>query len=413
MARRRIEHMSDHESAIDADDDERTAFDHETIDLADEPRDHAAEPWPVPATEPEEPHRFWEPPAEPRASDGRGGTRAIALFLAALLGAAVGGGGAYVALDGGRGVATVRVSAPVDGDTSTAPADAAARVAEVVLPSIVQIDVAGTFGASGLGSGVIYSSEGYIITNDHVISGADAIQVNLPDGTVLPAAIVGTARNTGIDIAVLKVVPPEPLTAATFGSSRDLRVGELAVAIGSPFGFQSTVTAGIISALNRNETLPGGVRFMDAIQTDAAINQGNSGGALANADGEVIGVNTAIISETGGNVGLGFAIPIDIVRKVADQIIQEGTARLPVLGISGDSLAGGEGARVREVEPGSGAADAGLQVGDVIVSFDGEDVSSMDQLISLILEKDVGDSVPLEILRDGRRISLTATLGAR
>ena len=234
----------------------------------------------------------------------------------------------------------VRVAPPVDPGELEAPADAAARVAQAVLPSIVQVEVRDPFGRAGLGSGVIYTPSGFIITNDHVVAGADEIVVNLPTGEQLPAALVGTARPVGVDIAVLKVVPDaEALPAATFGSSAALQVGELAVAIGSPFGLESTVTSGIISALHRNPDLGPDAGFPDAIQTDAAINQGNSGGALANSRGEVIGVNTAILGGT-GNVGVGFAIPIDLVRHVADQIIETGAAELAFLGVSGDDLAG-------------------------------------------------------------------------
>ena len=395
--------------------------DDETIELRDDPAPSTGTGstgvmWPDAASEeppaPAEPPSFWEPPAEPTPRRSGGG-RGLALFLAALLGAGLGGGGAYLALDGGRGVATVRVAPPVDTEVLPGSENTAATVAAAVSPSIVQVDVASAF-ADGLGSGVIYSSDGFIITNEHVVSGAREVVVNLADGQRLPAAVVGSARNVGVDIAVLKVVPTEPLAAATFGSSRDVRVGELAVAIGSPFGLQGTVTSGIISALHRNQDLGGGVRFTDAIQTDAAINQGNSGGALANSRGEVIGINTAILGGGGGgNVGVGFAIPIDIARKVADQIIETGSAQLAFMGISGDNLAGEEGARVREVTPGGGAEEAGVRPGDVIVEFDGETVTSMDELISFVLERDVGQTVKVIIIRDGDRQTLDVTLGAR
>jgi S1-C subfamily serine protease len=400
--------MSDNDHLVETSASEETS---ELVDL-DAARSHpVSEPWPTPADDDPTRRTFWEPPAEPLPKRAGAGTRATSIFLAALLGAGLGGTGAYLALDGGSGVATVRVPSPVQG-ASTGSTDAAARVAAAVLPSIVQVEVAGAFGEGGQGSGVIYAQEGYIVTNDHVVAGAEEIQVVLPDGARLAAALVGTARTVGVDVAVLKVVPDEPLTAAVLGDASKLRVGELAVAIGSPFGLQSTVTSGIISALNRNENL-GGVRFTNAIQTDAAINQGNSGGALANANGEVIGINSVIISGTGGNVGLGFAIPIDIVRKVADQIIEDGRAQLPFLGILGDNLPESGGARVREVEPGTPAARAGLRADDVIVRFGGETVTSMDQLISLILQKNVGDEIEVVVLRDGREVSLRVTLATR
>ncbi len=366
---------------------------------------------------PEEPYgSFWEPPPPPgpaREDGGRAG-RGIALFLAALLGAGVGGGAAYVALDDdpAAGVTAVRVAPPVE-PGQQGPAEATARVAQAVLPSIVQVAVQDPFGRAGLGSGVMYTSDGFIITNDHVVAGAEEIVVNLPTGEQLPAAVVGTARPVGVDIAVLKVVPDEgPLPAATFGSSETLQVGELAVAIGSPFGLESTVTSGIISGLHRNPDLGPDAGFPDAIQTDAAINQGNSGGALANSRGEVIGINTAILGGS-GNVGVGFAIPIDLVRNVADQIIATGAAELAFLGVSGDDLIGSRGARVGEVIEGTAAEEAGIRVGDVIVELDGVELGSFSELVSLLLRKQVGERVDIIVLRGDDRVTVTATLGSR
>ncbi|HEX9774179.1 MAG TPA: trypsin-like peptidase domain-containing protein [Actinomycetota bacterium] len=372
---------------------------------------------------PEDSSFFWEAPsvqARP-ARRGPGILRAsLAWFIAALLGASGGAGAMYLALtDRGAGRVQVNVAEPPVTPV-TGPENAAARVASAVLPSIVQITVASDVG-TGLGSGVIYSPDGFVLTNNHVVceprllDGScprSEIEVLLPSGEVLPAAVVGTAIETGVDIAVLKVVSDEPLPAATFGSSKDLVVGELAVAIGNPFGLESTVTAGIISGLHRNESLNGGVRFTDAIQTDAPINQGNSGGALANSRGEVIGINTAIVGGQ-GNVGVGFAIPIDIARKVADQMIDGREAQLAYLGISGGDLIGGAGARVAEVERDGPAARAGIEVGDVVVEFDGREVDSMDALISLIIDKDVGDVVTVVVEREGETVTTEATLAPR
>lgn len=353
---------------------------------------------------------FWSqgPPVRERR---RG--RVLAPFLAALLGAGAGTGVTFVALDRGEPEGGVsRVVSPVV-PSSTQPADPVAAVARAVTPSIVRIDTVGPgrFG-KGTGSGVIYRTDGYIVTNDHVVAGASDIEVILPDGDRLDAQLVGTAAPV-VDIAVIKVSRPG-LAAATLGSTRDAHVGDLAVAIGSPFGLQGTVTAGVISALHRNITARPDVRFTDAIQTDAPINPGNSGGALANGRGEVIGINTAIIGgDGGGSVGVGFAIPIEIARRVADQIIATGRASLPFLGISGQNLPDDRGALIQEVLPGGPAEGAGLRPRDVIVELDGQPVRSMDELIALLIQKDVGASVRSGYLRDRERRTAQARLAAR
>lgn len=399
--------------------DEQRITSDPTITVDEEPAPRTEPSWAV-TDEPSVPPRegdpypwFWDAQkagVDPRAPKRFALRAMLAWFIAALLGAGVGGGAVYLRL-GDSGIGEVRVVKPPITDVATVPENAAARVAQVVLPSIVQIRVAGVAG-EGLGSGVVYSSDGYIITNNHVVEGADAIEVGLPTGDTVAGALIGTARNTGVDIAVIKVVPREPLTPATLGSTVDLHVGDLAVAIGSPFGLDATVTAGIISALHRNQSL-GGERFTDAIQTDAPINPGNSGGALANARGEVVGINTAIIGGSGGNVGVGFAIPVGIARKVTEQIIKTGRAELAYLGISGDNLPDGKGARVSEASPGDPAALAGIKADDVIVSFDGKVVRSMDELIGFLTEQDVGDVVKIGILRAGKAETLSVTLRAR
>jgi len=277
---------------------------------------------------------FWSDPSRPHEHTVM--RAALACFIAALLGAGIGSYAMYQSLGGKGSPSNVNVVRnPVPGSTAI-PDNQAAAVARAVLPSIVEIDVSGPT-EQGLGSGIIFRADGYIITNDHVISGADVIQVNLSNGQKLPATVVGSAINSGVDIAVLKV-NARGLRPATFGSTADLLVGDTAVAIGSPFGLQATVTAGVISALHR-DLRQFGIPFSDAIQTDAPINPGNSGGALANSHGAVIGINQAIVgSETGGNVGVGFAIPVEWARKVADQIIAGGRPQLAFLGIAGDNL---------------------------------------------------------------------------
>lgn len=345
-----------------------------------------------------------EPPARQR---GRG---VLAWFLAALLGAGAGGAATYVALDGGRsssgGVTTPRVV--VEGDAQ--PANLVAEVAEAVMPSIVRIEVGGQ-GGGGTGSGVILGPDGYIITNDHVVANADSIRVRFHSGEAADASFIGTAMPSA-DIAVIKVAQTG-LTPIALGSSRGARVGETAIAVGSPFGLEGTVTAGVISALHRNINLGGGARFTDAVQTDAPINPGNSGGALVDSEGRLIGINTAILSQTGANAGIGFAIPVDIAVKVAEQIIETGRASLPFIGISGENLPRGRGALVREVVEGGPSEAAGLKAGDIIVGLDGKRVASMDELISLLIQQNVGDTVVVEYERDDAKRSARVKLAPR
>jgi putative serine protease PepD len=334
-----------------------------------------------------------------------------AVLAAALVGAAI-GTTATLAV-GGRGQPpVVRVAAPSSARTGLT---GAAAVAAEVLPSVVRIDVSSrsAFGrsASGTGSGVIYRSDGYIITNDHVVDGADTVQVTLSSGEKLPARVIGTAMPSD-DIAVVKV-DRTGLAAATLGSTSGLHVGDLAVAVGSPFGLEGTVTAGVVSALHRNIELGQEERFTDAIQTDAPINPGNSGGALASATGAVIGINTAIVGGGSGNVGVGFAIPIDIARRDADQIVSSGHASRPFLGISGENVPNGGGALVQGLEAGGPAAQAGLKVGDRIVGIDGTKVTSMDDLVSALSKLDVGKAVDVTFVREGKRETVAVTLGRR
>jgi S1-C subfamily serine protease len=336
----------------------------------------------------------------------------VTTFIAAVIGAVIGSGTTIVATHNQAGGGTVKVAPPVRAASNGATSVEA--VAKAVLPSIVRVDVSGAsaFGnQEGTGSGVIYRPDGYIITNNHVVANADEVHVRFSDGSVETARVVGSAA-PAVDIAMIKV-DRTGLAAATLGSTSDLEVGQLAVAIGSPFGLQGTVTAGVISALHRNIALDPTERFSDAIQTDAPINPGNSGGALADGEGRVVGINTAILSGGGGSVGVGFAIPIEIVRRVADQIIATGHARLPFLGISGQNLPNDAGALIQDVVSGGPAASGGLKAGDTIVSLDGEKIRSMDELIAALLRKDVGDVVRVGYLRDGKRHETTARLTER
>ncbi|TYO91508.1 serine protease Do [Oceanicella actignis] len=269
---------------------------------------------------------------------------------------------------------------------------------------------------SSLGSGFVISQDGYIVTNNHVIDGADEIKVNFTDGESLPAKIVGTDPKT--DIALLKVEPKAPLPFVPFGDSDKARVGDWVLAIGNPFGLGGTVTAGIISARNRDINAG---PYDDFLQTDAAINRGNSGGPLFNMDGEVIGVNTAIISPSGGSIGIGFAVPSAIVTKVVSQLREFGETRRGWLGVQiqtvtdeiaeGLGLDAARGALVSGVVEGGPAAQAGLQVGDVILSFDGKDVKQMRDLPRMVADAEVGKPVRVTVWRKGKTHTLKVTLG--
>jgi S1-C subfamily serine protease len=284
-----------------------------------------------------------------------------------------------------------------------------------VSPSVVAVEVAGLAG-QGAGSGVILREDGYILTNNHVVESASSVRVTLPDSGSLPAEVVGTDPTA--DLAVLKV-DATGLPVPAF-AERTPEVGDTAVAIGSPFGLEGSVTSGIVSALNRS--LPGQATLVDMIQTDAAINPGNSGGALVNGRSEVIGINTAILSEVRQNNGIGFAIPITTALPIAEQIIDKGFVEHAQLGISGQdvdptvaelySLGVDEGALVAEVADGSAAADAGLERGDIITAIDGEEITSMGELAGRIRSYAPGDEIELTVFRGGEERSVAVTLGS-
>ncbi len=297
--------------------------------------------------------------------------------------------------------------------------DIAARVA----PAVVSIEVRlGNNGATG--SGVVIDGEnGYIVTNNHVVSGADSaegaeIRAVFDDGSGSAARIVG--RDPASDLAVLKVEKPG-LVTASLGSSDEVVVGDPVVAIGSPLGLAGTVTSGIVSALDRPVRLQGEGSdtnaVISAVQTDAPINPGNSGGALVDASGAVIGINTAIASlgvgGVGGSIGLGFAIPIDTVRDISEQLIATGSAVHATLGVSTRTVTDGvrNGALVLNVEPDSAADAAGLQERDTVIAVDDEPVASSEELSVAVDRRDPGDTVTLEVIRNGRSIELEATLG--
>jgi S1-C subfamily serine protease len=273
--------------------------------------------------------------------------------------------------------------------------------------------------AGATGSGVVIDGDkGYIVTNNHVVSGADGVQgaeirAVFSDGSGSAARIVG--RDPASDVAVIKVEKPGLLTAS-LGSSKDVVVGDPVVAIGSPLGLAGTVTSGIVSALDRPVRLSGEGSdtnaVISAIQTDAPINPGNSGGALVDASGTVIGINSAIASTGGGSIGLGFAIPIDRVRDIAQQLISTGSAVHASLGVATRSVTDGtrDGAFVQNVEPGSAGADAGIREQDIVIAVDGRPVGSSEELSVAIDAHKPGDTVTVEVVRGGGSTELKATL---
>lgn len=291
----------------------------------------------------------------------------------------------------------------------------------------------------GTGSGILVSSDGYVLTNNHVIENAEQIEVTLSNGEKYEAELVGS--DPANDIAVIRLLnPPENLPVAPLGDSSKLRIGEFVIAIGNPFGLERTATLGIISSLNRSIRSSKGYIMHDLIQTDASINPGNSGGPLVNLQGEVIGINTAILTTSGGSIGIGFAIPINRAREIMQKMIEEDREieRRPWLGISGITvteelarvlnLPVKEGAMVVEVVPGSPADRAGLRAGevqviyrgyiltvggDIIVEVDGEKVDSMERLVEIISEKEVGQEIEITFVRAGELMKTRAKLGGR
>jgi len=268
------------------------------------------------------------------------------------------------------------------------------------------------------GSGVIFDAKsGYILTNAHVVENASEITITLEDGRDLQAEVVGSDEPS--DVAVLKV-RPDNLTQVTLGDSSKLEVGDFVVAIGNPFGLQNTVTSGIVSGLGRSNISPDG--YEDFIQTDASINPGNSGGALVNLRGELVGINTAILSRSGGNIGIGFAIPVNMARSVLEQLLQHGSVKRGVLGVStyvvsADiaavyGLASAQGALVTQVVAGSAADRAGIRTGDIITSVNGGPVKSPTELRNTVGLMRVGDKIEVGVLRDGKAHRLTAVVTA-
>ena len=349
---------------------------------------------------------------------GIGGTVLVAAITAAVVGAGAGFGGYLLGEQNGSSA----VSAPASITQTTknqAPLaeGSIGAMVQQVLPSVVSILAEGK-NDQGSGSGFVLRSDGYVLTNNHVIDlvkDEGKLSVVLTDGTKLQGEIVGT--NAAYDLAVVKV-DTESLPAVTLGNSDALNVGDAVVAIGAPLGLAGTVTSGIISALNRPVTTgdTNSTSFIDAIQTDAAINPGNSGGPLLNSAGQVIGINSAIATmangSEAGSIGLGFAIPVNSAKRIAEEIIATGTSQTPVIGVSLDMNFAGPGAKVIKIT-GNGPADkAGFKLNDIITKIDDRVIDDSTELVVAIRERAPGDQIRVTFTRGGSAQTATVTLGA-
>jgi putative serine protease PepD len=350
---------------------------------------------------------------------------AAAVAAAALVGGGAGAG--VVALTtGGDNTATPEVTntaaSTSSGGSTTSVANGTLSVGQVAkraTGSVVEIDAttasqnsfpSGNGSQSAEGTGFVYDTNGDILTNEHVVDGATSVSVKFSDGSTYKATVVGTDPST--DVAVVHVnAPASKLVPLTLADSSAAAVGDGVVAIGNPFGLEGTVTSGIVSAVGREITAPDNSPIEGAIQTDAAINHGNSGGPLLNMKGEVIGITSQIESDSGGNDGVGFAIPSNTVRAIAQQLIASGKAQHALLGVTPANAVNGVG--VSDVQSGSGADDAGLKAGDVITAVDGKAVTSPAQLRAVIASHEPGDKITVTIRRDGSTKTVDVTLGSR
>jgi len=326
--------------------------------------------------------------------------------LAASLLSATLAAGATVALDDDPAVPPVRGPAASGEPDVVRPtvvadgADAAAVAADRIAPAVVQIQT-----RTGVGSGVVYDRSGLVLTVAHVVGANRQVTVRLADGRSVEGEVLGTHEPT--DMAVVRIDDEAVLAVAELATGEQPLVGQLAVAVGSPFGFDQTVTSGIVSAVDRV------VNEVTMVQTDAAINPGNSGGPLVDAAGRVLGINDVIFTQSGDSAGVGFAIQVDLARIVADQLVAGDDVRLALLGVSTTVAPAGEaGAQVAEVVPGSAAEEAGLQVGDRIVALGGEAVPDSGRLRAQVIRRSPGEQVTLTVVRDGAELDLEVTLGA-
>ena len=345
----------------------------------------------------------------------------LPLLGALLAGACIGAGGGaatYAALSSGNSRTVVhQVTVPDSQPAANTSGLSVHSIYELARKGVVKITV--STGASPLGgssqaqgSGFVYDSDGHVVTNQHVVDGAQSVSVQLWNGKSYTAHVVGTDAST--DIAVLKVdAPSSQLFPLTLADSSKVAVGDNVVAIGSPFGLQETVTSGIVSALHREMTSPNNFAIDDSIQTDAAINHGNSGGPLLNAQGKVIGVTSQIESDSGGSDGVGFAVPSDTIRSIAAQLISSGKAEHAFLGVVLRDASSSNGAAISQVRSATPAAKAGLKAGDVITALGGKSISTASQLRAAINARRPGDSVSLTYRRGGQSHTVTVKLASR
>jgi len=340
-----------------------------------------------------------------------------AVVAGALIGAG-GGAGIYAAFSSGNKTIVRQVPVADSQPASSTSGLSVNSIYKLAYRGVVEVKVksqssdpfGGTRQQSAEGSGFVYDTNGHVITNQHVVDSATSVQVTFWNGKTYNARVVGTDAST--DLAVLDVdAPSSVLYPLTLGDSSKVQVGDNVVAIGAPFGLAETVTAGIVSALHRQMTSPNNFTIDDSIQTDAAINHGNSGGPLLDAQGHVIGVNAQIESDSGGNDGVGFAIPSNTVKSIASQLISNGAAQHAYLGVElGDS---GTSARVVSVRASTPASKAGLRAGDVITAIGGSHISSSDELRAAINARKPGDRVSITYTRNGTKHTVSLTLASR
>jgi putative serine protease PepD len=345
----------------------------------------------------------------------------IIAVVASLAAAAGIGAGSYALVSSGGTTTVVRQvtvarSQPASATSSLSVTDVYNRTSMGVVEITVSSTGSSPFPSGGpqsqqaQGSGFAYDGNGHIVTNAHVVQGATTISVRFWNGANYKATLVGTDPST--DLAVLKVdAPASLLHPLELGDSSSVQVGEGVVAIGSPFGLEETVTSGIVSALHREMTAPNNFTIADSIQTDAAINHGNSGGPLFDLTGKVIGVNSQIESDSGGNDGVGFAVPSNTVRSIASKLISSGKVQHAYLGVGIATVS--KGVRLTEVRTDTPAARAGLQVGDVVTAIDGTKVAQASELGTAIDARQPGDTVTLTYLRGGKTATVKVTLGTR
>jgi putative serine protease PepD len=339
----------------------------------------------------------------------------VTAVIAGLVGGGAGVGGAYALLGDRPG--TTLSSSPQGSNAVNAAPGSVTAAAQTVLPSTV--DIRATLAQGGAeGSGVVLTANGDILTNNHVVAGSRDITVTLSDGSEHPATVVGTSPS--YDIAVIRLQGASGLTPATLGNSSSLQIGQPVVAIGSPRGLTGTVTTGIVSAFDRTVAVQGenGTAVVyNGLQTDASINPGNSGGPLVNLDGQVVGINSAIETAGGqdaGSIGLGFAIPIDQARRVAQEIMDTGTATKPVLGVQGSiNASSNDGAQIAAVQPGSPAEAAGLRAGDVVTRVGDAHVADFADLMARIGAHAPGEQVTLTVTDGGAERTVNVTLGSQ